>query len=468
MRLRPSELQIPDDDPFHFDVLERKQCASTLSQLLKSAEDSLVIGLDADWGQGKTTFLKMWRAQLRKEGCKSILFNAWESDFSESALVSLIGELELGLAALQAGGSKTKQSFQKAKKLGIKLVQRAIPTAIKIATAGVLDLEKEVEGALGDLAEKVAEERIKAYEASKSSMRGFRAALSEFASAVTQRTEGAATYPLVIFVDELDRCRPSYAIDVLETVKHLFSVPGVVFVIAADWSQLAAAAKQRYGADIDVGGYLRRFVDINMALPVPSPERFCQAQFERFGLDAAFKARNHDQTRYDRDHVVDVFNRLFATTGCSLRDQERCFSLLSLAIRSTPQDHLLHALFLASLIVLKVKNPTLYKRYVADPSIYKEVIQYFGTQTPGAKLFRETHGYGAVIEAYMATALPRDWEDRLRGVYVAESSDPKKTESERQRAVAILKIAQEWEFRNAGGTFKYLLDKIDLLASAPR
>ena len=53
----------------------------------------------------------------------------------------------------------------------------------------------------------------------------------------------------MIVIDELDRCRPSYAVEILEMAKHLFSVDRVVFVLSINRDQLAHSVKVLYGSD---------------------------------------------------------------------------------------------------------------------------------------------------------------------------------------------------------------------------
>ena len=75
--------------------------------------------------------------------------------------------------------------------------------------------------------------------------------------------------PLIVMIDELDRCRPSFAVEFLETTKHLFAVDQVVFVLAVNRKELAHAVKALYGNDFDADRYLRRFFDIDFRLPEP-------------------------------------------------------------------------------------------------------------------------------------------------------------------------------------------------------
>ena len=93
MPFRPPEIVVPEDDPFVNDVLGREASARVLTQLISTLDQSFVLAIDSPWGTGKTTFLRMWLQSLRKEGCACLHFNAWETDFVEDPLVSLIGEL---------------------------------------------------------------------------------------------------------------------------------------------------------------------------------------------------------------------------------------------------------------------------------------------------------------------------------------------------------------------------------------
>lgn len=66
--------------------------------------------------------------------------------------------------------------------------------------------------------------------------------------------------PVVVLVDELDRCRPSYAIEMLEVIKHFFTTKNFVFIVATDTSQLTHSINAVYGANFDSSQYLKRFL----------------------------------------------------------------------------------------------------------------------------------------------------------------------------------------------------------------
>ena len=77
-------------------------------------------------------------------------------------------------------------------------------------------------------------------------------------------------------IDELDRCRPPYAVELLEVAKHLFSVDYIVFVLAVNRPELAHSIRDLYGSGFDAAGYLRRFFDIDFRLPDPEREAIYQ------------------------------------------------------------------------------------------------------------------------------------------------------------------------------------------------
>ncbi len=79
---------------------------------------------------------------------------------------------------------------------------------------------------------------------------------------------------IVIFVDELDRCNPSYAVRLLEDIKHYFSIDNVTFVFSVNLSELQHMVKMVYGEQFDAFRYLDRFFDIRLNLPVADQERY--------------------------------------------------------------------------------------------------------------------------------------------------------------------------------------------------
>ncbi|KGJ99231.1 KAP family P-loop NTPase fold protein [Pseudoalteromonas sp. ND6B] len=162
MIIKNREIVVEPGSPFLNDELNRLESAEVLTQFVLSTKDPMVVCLDAPWGQGKTTFLRMWEQHLKDNEVPTIYFNAWENDFTDDALVSIIGEISSGIDELSTPEdiSKTKEYLDKAKGFGVTLLKRTVPVAAKIATAGALDLDKVTEQALAGFAESIAKEEL--------------------------------------------------------------------------------------------------------------------------------------------------------------------------------------------------------------------------------------------------------------------------------------------------------------------
>ena len=80
---QPKPIDISEQKPFENDLLEREKPIETLTNVLSNVDSPCILGIDAPWGAGKTTFLGMWEKYLRSRGFIVIEFNAWETDFSK-------------------------------------------------------------------------------------------------------------------------------------------------------------------------------------------------------------------------------------------------------------------------------------------------------------------------------------------------------------------------------------------------
>jgi len=464
MKLKAPALVISDEEPFRNDLLNREKSAKALTELIRSTDDPLVLCINGSWGEGKSTFLAMWRQMLRNEGIKTLFFNAWENDFTDDAFVSLIGDLELGIEEFSldpTSKSAVAEHLSKAKKFSSALLKRAIPTVVKIVTAGIVNIDELTDEALAEYGERLADEQIRQYEDSKKSVAGFKEQLTELAKKISgSGSDQPQGGPLVILIDELDRCRPPYAVRVLEAVKHFFSVSGVVFVLALDRQQLGHSIRSMYGTGMDVDGYLRRFIDIDYNLPSPEKGAFCKAQFIRFGLADYFKTRTGHEAQYERGQFEELFSELFEALSFSLREQERTFTVLSLAIRFTSDKSRLHPLLLGTLILLKIKNHTLYRGFVSGDKSAQDVLGYIESSHKGAEFLKSN--YGTALEAYLVGCRSNRFdhgEIALPYKNVAES--PESSATDKARANQIMRI-----LNTVDNILDSLVIKIDLASNS--
>lgn len=355
-------IEIDADNPFKNDTLDREANITVLTQFITSFEQSIVLCIDGGWGQGKTTFIKMWQQYLKNQHIPTIYFNAWESDYTDDALIALIGEISLaidnlsGEAESKAKGllSIIKDKIRYLIKDGSSKEWLTIVSAIgSFISKGHIKADKIAEFAT-NLNASLAKEQIEKYEKSKQVLLEFKQTLSRLAECYSSNEEKK---PLVIFIDELDRCRPDFAIEVLEKAKHLFNVDNIIFVLATDKTQLGHSIRAVYGQGLDVNGYLRRFIDFDYLLQRSSDPSYIIYLINKFSLEKYF------QTKYTNVPASEFLADIVHKYRLSLREQEAFCNIFNVVIRTKFNIFLDDGTFIIFifLIILKLKFPDIYK-----------------------------------------------------------------------------------------------------------
>ena len=380
IRIQPLDIEVPEDNPFKHDRLNRQEAVHTLTHLVGKLDGPCAMAVDAPWGAGKTTFLRIWARHLRNEGFPVVEFNAWGTDFSEDPFVTLSSELADGLR--DCGGEPLGGKIETFRKAATEVLRRTIPGLIRVGTAGILDISPMLEAEAGNALASYAGDRLTAYEETRNSVGRFTAVLQDAANTLSGECDGR---PLILMIDELDRCRPSYAVELLEVAKHLFSVDGIVFVLAVNRDQLAHSVRALYGSDFDAEGYLRRFFDIDFRLPEPDRDAFINALLEATQIDQYF-----DQGRaipFPEGHGVDrgLLLNIFAASDLSLRTVAQAIHRLGLALASGRSSPRLFALAMTVALILRTIDPDLYHRFtrgeVTDLDVVKSVFDRSGLAT---------------------------------------------------------------------------------------
>ena len=289
--------------------LNRKKYAEILTQIVSQYNQGCVLAINGEWGTGKTTFVKMWKQYLEDDKFHTLYFNAWENDFISDPLIGFIGEFkELNI------DNKLDTELNNVTTNASKIAFFLFKGYINLKTGS--DVAKTFKECT-DLLSKEFEN----YEDQKNSIEGFRTALEAFIKGCKTRK------PIIFFVDELDRCSPSYAVKVLERIKHLFSIPNIVFVLSVDKKQLCNAIKGYYGSEsLDAENYLKRFIDIEYNLPEPSYEDFCNYLYDKFEIGTYINNLEYG------NNYKSFSIKLFQHNKLSLRQMEKIYSHVSLAI----------------------------------------------------------------------------------------------------------------------------------------
>lgn len=249
------------------DFMDRQPSSRFLTRYILANEHIKVLNVNSPWGAGKTFFLNRWKADLSKTHV-CVMFNAWETDYSAEPLLALITCIEqqtkdeLDITASEAG--------RRAVDLGANILKKAAPLIAKGLVKKFVGVEfDELLGKDGgDNAASSAKDLVSSLIKDQSKTATH---VGEFKAAVVERLRTAADNnglkaPAFIFIDELDRCRPTYAIELLERIKHFFELDDCRFVIASDSTQLAHSIRAVYGQGFSSERYLNRFFDAEFNL----------------------------------------------------------------------------------------------------------------------------------------------------------------------------------------------------------
>ncbi len=407
MEFKARKIKIEYVDPYKEDKLSRKEHIDNLSLLLRNFSTPIVLSINAPWGRGKTTFMEMLHADLVKNSCDSIYFSAWETDFARDPLLAFLGEVNQNLEVLIDGDEEKSKAWEKAKKAGGHILKKGLPALIKVGTAGVIDVDKILEDEAAKLMEVFSKDLIDTYSKNKNEINLFKKCISQIL-----KSESGDNKKLYILIDELDRCRPTYAIEFLERIKHLLDIEGLVFVLALDKEQLSHSVRGIYGSDFEAVGYLRRFIDIEYTLPDSDLDDFINHLYDTFEFESFFsKRKKYQEFDYEVEHLKNVFKMLASALKLSLREVEQIFSKMNLVLRSTKENVYLYPPLLAFLLVVKEANPQLYREYIEEESNPEKMIEYLYLLVPNVT--RNESLECALVEGYLIAAKNDDYKNKL-------------------------------------------------------
>lgn len=320
-------VEIPDDDPFENDVLDREPTAKHLSSLLRTIDDPFVFSVSSPYGTGKTTFVQMWRQHLENKGFVTLYYNAWENDFVDDPMVAFIDEITTRIESRDAFASdEWQERIGKIKSFANTVAWRTIPVGLKLLTAGLIEAKDFDEKVLTEAVQGVSGEAIEQYRSMKDDVQEFRKALTELVEEIETGSDGN---PIILFVDELDRCRPDHAVLLLERIKHFFSIPGITFVLSMEPDQLQHSVKALYGSGFDAKAYLRRFIDLDFTLPDPPVVPFTRLLFDHHNLYDTLE--EVDNVRNGQDTVLTV-ESMARAGNLGLRQQQKFVLRYSIAL----------------------------------------------------------------------------------------------------------------------------------------
>jgi hypothetical protein len=262
-------------EPFKGDLWGRKQLGEKLTHFISNLKCGATIALDAEWGAGKTWFVKNWKADLEANDYKVIYIDAFMHDFMEDPFLILSMEI---LNAVETNGTVT-DNFKEKLVSAYHAILPNMPMLLWSLTMTLMGAGhfsstvsqtlkdiREGTGEFGEKAGELLEEKLREhltnlvedYNKSKNELVFFKDELTKLVNDLEK--------PLVFIVDELDRCKPGFSIKLIERIKHFFDIPNIVFILATNKSQLEESINSFYGFK-SANSYLEKFIDLNIKFP---------------------------------------------------------------------------------------------------------------------------------------------------------------------------------------------------------
>ncbi|WP_201565636.1 KAP family NTPase [Psychrobacter immobilis] len=240
------------------DEFKRKSIAEKAIKLLKSDIDISPMVIDGSWGTGKTEFCHKLINLMKEDSTHNIIYiDAFKADHVDEPLMTVLAEI----IKILPEGPRRKAFINRV----LPAVRYTLKTVAKASVSHLLrqdfaditnDFDEVIQKAADESIDKTAELILKDHVEAEKSLKTLQTALTAIAS----------HDPIVIFIDELDRCRPNFAVDMLEIIKHTFDVEGVSFVLITNTQQLRASINHCYGQAVDAQRYLDKFIKFRFEL----------------------------------------------------------------------------------------------------------------------------------------------------------------------------------------------------------
>ncbi|WP_409076068.1 P-loop NTPase fold protein (plasmid) [Pantoea sp. C3] len=364
MRLILPEIDYSEGFSVNNDIFLRQPLSKQLESIVqRSSDDSLVLAINDEWGTGKSTFLKLWQAQIENDNesnLKVIYFDAFKNDYQEDAFIALSSAIYPSIES-----KEQKINYLAAtKKAGAFLFKTTAKVAISALTFGAVkeigyeEAANEIKDSLNEPIENFIEEKLLNAEKEVEVLNHFKTAI----------TKAAENKKIIFIIDELDRARPDFSLDLIEKIKHVFKSKNIFFILAINKSQFINVIKKRYG-NIDAETYLSKFIHFWFSLPNHYDNQSRSQTISTF-INHINKTTPPNG---DYNESLPLLAEILTLNNCSLRDAERCYSTLLIIAASGGSPARVYQYATAILVYLKIKKPEIFSKIKSKTTSVDEI-----------------------------------------------------------------------------------------------
>lgn len=354
------------------DNLSRKDLAKKYVKFLNDLKGNHTIALDAPWGSGKSKFIEFMCEEFDSENGKTkdifIVYNAWKNDYTDDPFLSLMSDFFSQIKNKEyVGEDELKglmaKTFSASKVVGKGVFKGLIKNFLE--SDDVENLSNELNNIVNDTVATTSDELInKAFKDIENSKKTREQFTNELKNSVTKILEEKGKDKFIIIIDELDRCKPTFAIELLENIKHLFGIKEILFFIAIDKAQLSESIKSVYGSGFDSFTYLHRFFDLEIHLSKVNLLKHFEIMIDgKFGENSSFIGQ------YFLANSIKLFD-------LTIRDFERIVSETALLSIINSGIYTIRKDICILLLILKYKEPDVYDIIFENRNVkYQEILE---------------------------------------------------------------------------------------------
>lgn len=216
------------------------------------------ISIDGDWGTGKTHLMKIIEKNLNDQNYPTIWFNPWEYEKTDSSYIAFIKKLSISFK------DKFKLALKDIGVFGISLAISSIDGVARLLTNDSINYSN-----IKDITEEVIKASQGESEKYSDTVELLRKDFVRITSDISTKKFGGK--PLIIFIDDLDRCLPDNSLKLLEALKNTFSVKDapVIFICGQNINITKEFLTSKY-ASIGyeyASNYFKKIFDISIKIP---------------------------------------------------------------------------------------------------------------------------------------------------------------------------------------------------------
>lgn len=379
-----------DTDPFR-----KRDLAERLTRLYQNLAHGTVSILDGRWGSGKSVFARQWKHHLESHGVPCIYFDAFAADYVDSPFRAVASAFVRAAKEARAHDKNAYDRFLTAASKTTKIIAAPVAKmAVKAVTLGLVGsaevaemkaAAEEVASGLGELSETAVKTLLEGQAGDEANFEALRTSLAALPNLLSRKLNadhpgsekkkenGSAS--LVVVIDELDRCRPDFALGVLEVLKHFFRAERVHFVLVTNLNHLLLSVQKRYGVGEAAGEYIQKFYDFLIHFEEREHSRATNASLHASRL---LRSMLTGASTQDRSHLVENVAQIISAYDLSLRQAERIVANVVLAQIDFSRNSYRPGVLVALLAAIKVQDPAMFadiKRLRVDPGRLQTFIE---------------------------------------------------------------------------------------------